>query len=506
MDLLMGLDLGSTSLKAIVYDLEGNAVARGSRPTERSHPNPDRPEWTVWEPEKIWDGAAGAVREAMAALDQPQHVRGVAVTGMGMDGLPVDEHGQWLYPMISWHDPRTQEQLGWWLENVGAEKTFSIGGNPVWAINTALRILWVQQHEPEIFARAARWLLIEDFLNYMLTGRMVTDYSMASCTMVFDQRQRDWSDEMLAASGLPRHLFPEALPSGTPIGHVQPAAAEATGLPEGTPVMLGGHDHICGALPVGACKPGVVLDVTGTWESVLATVPEPVLDDSLRQMGMTVQAHVARDRHAVWGGAVAAEMLEWYRRECGPAESDWDELIALAEASPPGARGALFLPHMSGAACPRVDSQSLGAFAGLSGHTTRGDMLRAVFEGLDYQFLDIATALQQVLHIEIDKLVAVGGATRNGFWMQNKADVVGRPVEVPDVDEATPLGAAILAGIGLGLYENEDDALRRVYRVGTTYEPDEARHAQYARWFETYRELYPALRPISHRLHGEFLA
>lgn len=502
----MGLDLGSTSLKAIVYDLEGNAVARGSRPTERSHPNPDRPEWTVWEPEKIWDGAAGAVREAMAALDQPQHVRGVAVTGMGMDGLPVDEHGQWLYPMISWHDPRTQEQLGWWLENVGAEKTFSIGGNPVWAINTALRILWVQQHEPEIFARAARWLLIEDFLNYMLTGRMVTDYSMASCTMVFDQRQRDWSDEMLAASGLPRHLFPEALPSGTPIGHVQPAAAEATGLPEGTPVMLGGHDHICGALPVGACKPGVVLDVTGTWESVLATVPEPVLDDSLRQMGMTVQAHVARDRHAVWGGAVAAEMLEWYRRECGPAESDWDELIALAEASPPGARGALFLPHMSGAACPRVDSQSLGAFAGLSGHTTRGDMLRAVFEGLDYQFLDIATALQQVLHIEIDKLVAVGGATRNGFWMQNKADVVGRPVEVPDVDEATPLGAAIVAGIGLGLYENEDDALRRVYRVGTTYEPDEARHAQYARWFETYRELYPALRPISHRLHGEFLA
>lgn len=515
MDYLLGIDLGSTSLKAIVYDLDGNAVAQGSRPTERFHPSKEHPEWTVWQPYQIWGGTAAAIRDAVAQLPAAKDVRALAVTGMGMDGVPVDEAGRWLYPFISWLDPRTGPQLDWWKEHVGLEKTFSIGGNPVWSINSALRILWMAQHEPEVLARTDKWLLIEDFVNFMLCGRRATDYSMASCTMLFDQARRAWSDELIARSGIERRLLCEAFPSATPLGEVTAEAAAATGLVPGTPVILGGHDHLCGALPVGAYRPGVVLTVTGTWEIVQAITARPVLDPAVRQLGATVQAHVARDMYAAWCSAVAAEMLEWYRKQFGAAtpgplkpdgQADWSSLMAEASAAPPGSRGVMFLPHLSGAACPMIDAKSLGAFAGLSGNATRGDMLRAVFEGLNYQFLDIVAAMEACLGTRPDRFVAVGGGTRNEFWMQNKADIVGRPLEVPNVTEATPLGAAILAGIGAGLYRDEDEAFRRVYRPGRIFEPDPATAKRYEDLYGVYRQLYPALAPVSHELFDRFLA
>ncbi len=509
MDYLLGIDLGSTSLKAIVYDTGGNRIASGSRPTRLDHPNPEKPEWAVWQPEHIWNDTAAAIRDAVGQLDDPTSIRGLAVTGMGMDGLPVDAEDRWLYPMISWHDGRTLPQLDWWKEHVGLQRTFSIGGNPVWPINSALRIRWMMDNEPALLDRAEKWLLIEDFLNLMLCGRKATDYSMASCTMLFDQQRRAWSDEMIEASGIPRRLLPEALPSGTPLGEVHARAAAQTGLPEGTPVILGGQDHLCGALPVGACRPGVILDVTGTWESAIATVAEPVLDDRLRQMGMTVQAHVARGVHAVWGGNPAGGMLEWFREQFGQeaqakAEREgtdpWAPLVAAAAASPPGARRVTFLPHMSGAGCPVVDEHAMGALVGLTNRATAGDVLRAIIEGLDFQFRDIVANVETGLNVRFDRFLAVGGAVRNEFWMQNKADVLGRPIEVATVEEATPLGAAILAGIGVGLYRDEQHAFDRVGRPGRIFEPNPDLVPLYDRRFDVYRSLYPALKPVHHAI------
>lgn len=509
MKYLMGVDLGSTSLKAIVYDTAGRRIASASRPTEKVHPSAAHPEWTVWDPEQIWCGTAAAIREAVSQLDDPRSVRGVAVTGMGMDGLPIAEDGRRLYPMISWHDPRTTPQMDWWREHVGLERTFAIGGNPVWPINSALRIRWMMENEPAILAQADKWLLIEDFLNFMLTGRRVTDYSMASCMMLFDQRTLAWSDELVRLSGIDRGLLCEPLPGGTPIGEVTAAAAAQCGLPEGTPVVLGGHDHLCGALPAGVFEPGRLLDVTGTWEIVNAASDRPVLDPQLQRCGVTVQAHVARGKHSIWGSNVAAEMLEWYRRQYGfeAAErarqdggSDWDHLLATAASAPPGAHGAMFLPHMSGASCPMVDPKSLGAFVGLGSLATAGDMLRAIVEGLGYQFLDIVTAMETCLGTRMENFVVVGGATRNTLWMQNKADMLGRPIEVAEIEEATPLGAAILAGIGVGLYRDERDAYERVRRPGRILHPEPAAARVYEKGFRIYRQLYTALAPVNHQI------
>jgi xylulokinase len=513
MDYLAGIDLGSTSLKAVIYDLAGNVVASGARPTERYNPYPEHPEWTVWQPEQIWGGAAAAMKEAVSKLNGPGHIKAVAVTGMGMDGVPVDAQGNCLYPFISWHDPRTEPQLRWWENHIGAERTFGVGGNTLWRFNTALRLLWMAEHEPEILARTDKWLLIEDFLNFRLCGRRATDFTMASCTLLFDQRSRNWSDEILAQAGIERRLLCDAFPSGTVLGEVTASAAEATGLPAGTPVVLGGHDYLCSALPVGAFEPGVVLDVTGTWEIVLAAIPTPVLTPEVQRLGVTVETHVARDIYAVWGGAVASDMLEWYRKEYGLAAQlraekeggvDWDYLMADAAASPAGARGVMFLPHMSAAGCPVVDARSLGAFVGLSNFAQHGDMLRAIVEGLDYQVLDIVTAMQAGLGIRPDRLVVVGGATRNTFWMQNKADIAGLPIVVPEVDEATTLGAAILAGIGVGAYQSEREAFERVYRPGKTYLPDPKLASCYAKGYQIYRQLYPVLKPVSHQLYDQF--
>ena len=511
MPYLIGIDLGSTSLKAVVYDLAGKVAAKASRPTERHNPYADHPDWAIWKPEQIWGGVCEALREAVGKLDDPGEIRAVAVTGMGMDGVPIDAEGHWLYPFISWHCPRTAPQQQWWMEHVGPERQFGITGNPVWAINTALRLLWMREHEPAVLDKADKWLLIEDFVNFMLTGVKATDYSMASNTLLLDQRTRTYSDELLEVSGIDRGLLCDPQPSGTPIGEVHAKAAEATGLPKGTPVVLGGHDFLCGCLPVGAFKPGVVLDVAGTWEIVVAALEQPVLTEEVRKMGWWVDSHVARDTWAAMGSAVAAEMLEWFRDQYGFEErqkaqaaggTDWGHLMAAAAGSPPGANGVMFLPHMSGATIPAPDPSSMGAFVGLRNIVTKADMLRAVVEGLNYQFLQILQGVEAGLGVQPDQFVTVGGGAQNAFWMQNKADMVGKAFETPEIDEATPLGAAILAGIGVGLYQDEQDAFQQVYRPGRVYEPDADLTARYAEGFETFQQIYPALKPLHQRLRG----
>lgn len=259
-------------------------------------------------------------------------------------------------------------------------------------------------------------------------------------------------------------------------------------------------------------KPGVVLDVTGTWEIVVTALSEPVLTHEVREMGIPVHSHVAReDLWAIMAAAVAADMLEWFRSEYGLDEKqkadkdggdDWGQLMKLAADSPPGANGVMFLPHMSGSHCPVVDHQSMGAFVGLRNIVTKGDMLRAIIEGLDYQFLQIVRGLEKSLHVKTDKFVAIGGATKNAFWMQNKADMIGKPIETPEIEEPTPLGAAILAGIGVGLYKDVQDAYEKVYKPGRTYEPNLELTQKYRELFKTFESIYPSLKDVNAQLRS----
>jgi xylulokinase len=316
------------------------------------------------------------------------------------------------------------------------------------------------------------------------------------------------------ASGIERALLPDIRTSGTVLGSITPAAAAATGIPEGTSVVLGGHDHICATLPAGLFRQGAVLDVIGTWETVQTALIEPVLTPEILHADICMQSHVIPGSFIAWGGAPAGESLEWFRRELGKdielgaKESDaaWRTLLAGLERTVPGAGGAMYLPHISAAGCPIGDTKSLGAFAGINTQTSRDDLLRAVVEGLNYQFLHILEAMQAGLKTTFESITVTGGVSQNEFWIQNKADMLGLPVDVSDIKDASPLGAAMLAGLGLKFYSGIEEAYERAKSKVRRYVPREELTARYRLNFEIYKDLYPALAPVHHALFDRFRA
>ena len=513
MECLLGIDLGSTSIKAVAYDLAGRIVSSHSVPAEIKHMDPDHPAWAFWDPDIVWDSTVQVIKNVLDQIGRAAEIKGIAVTGMGMDGVPLDQSGRWLYPFISWQCTRTEPQRQAFSQKFGADKIFSITGKQVLHIDTLYRLLWMKENHPEILDKTDKWLLIEDFINFMLCGRRATDYTMASCTSLFDQQTLKWSDQLFNSAGLDKAIFPETLPSGTVLGGVTREAAQKTGLKQGTPIVLGGHDYICAGLAVGAFVPDIMMDVTGTWEIIVRTLPRLVLDKEIFQAGINVEAHVAKSAYLLAGYSPSALMLEWFRDNYGFEEKeiekstgkrDWESLMEKAAQAPCGSNGVFFLPHLAGAGTPDIDSRSLGAFIGLSTAADKGCMLRAIIEGLDYQFKDILLSFERALSGGVQKIVAVGGAVRNQFWMQNKADVTGKVIEVPALEEATTLGVALLAGIGLGLYRDEHDAFQQTYQEGRIYEPDPKRQNEYEDYYRIFKKLQPNLKDINHDIFDRF--
>jgi len=513
MDFLLGIDVGSTSMKALVYDLDGNVVAQGSTQTESVANDPNHPNWQVYQPDHIWDGISAAIREAAGQISSPDRIIAAAVTGLGADAVPLDNNGDPVYPFINWLCTRTTPQFEQWVENVGMEKIFQITGWQPFVWSTVLRFIWLRENEPEIAKKIHQWLIIEDFVNFKLTGVYSTDYTDASPTLLFDQRSLAWSDELLDLADLNKELLPTPQPSGTFVGDVTSEAAVKTGLKAGTPIFQGGHDYLVGALAAGAISPGTFLDVVGTWELVITPTDQPQWTSQIRELGLTVEAHSAPGMYCIWAGGTSASMLEWTKEQIGQGGlkqaisdkgSEWSRLMDGASSSPPGANGTFFLPHFNGTSCPNLDPRSLGAFLGLNDTTRKEDMVRAVVEGLDYAFFDMLRALELGAKQKAERITAIGGGTRNAFWMQNKADVSGCPIQTLEIEEATALGAAMLAGVGVGIYQDLKEAVQRVHKPGQLYEPNTALVSLYSDLFGIYQEIYPALQPINNKIFNRF--
>lgn len=498
--LLAGIDVGTTSIKAMVFTPAGRVVAEASGPTPTHYP---RPGWAYHDPEAIWQATVKALRQAIHQLPNPAHIVSVAATSMGEAAVPLDAHGQPAYEIIAWFDQRTQPQVEWLAQQIGKDHLFEISGLSLQPIFGLCKQLWLKTNQPEVFARTVRWLNMADYIAYRLSGVQATDYSLASRTLAFDLRRRQWAEALIREAGLSPSWFAPLTPSGARLGRVTPAAAEATGLPPTAWVAAGGHDHVCGALAAGVVKPGAMLNSMGTAEAVFIPLEQPVMEPEMGRQGYTQGAHVVEGRYYIFGGQyTSGASVEWWREILG-GTADYQTLAAEAAETPPGSLGACFLPHLRLANPPYDDPKGRAAFIGVSGDAKRGVLFRAILEGLAYESRHSLEGLLAYPGVAaVEQIYAIGGNTRNKLLMQIKATVFNRPVTVAEVTEATCLGAAVLGGLGAQIYADVPAMLQQLQYGQTLVEPVTAEVEQYEAYFrQVYQQIYLALRPLHHTVY-----
>ena len=497
---LLGLDFGTTNVKAVVFSEDGRILSQASNPTPIHNEGHLR---AVHHGEEMWQAAAATIGQAMDKLAD-KHIEGLAISSLAEAVVPVDADGRVLYPTIAWFDDRTIPQRDWWRERLGAVRIFHICGTHLDHIFSINKIMWMRDQEPDVCRRTVRWLGVNDYLNYRLTGEQMTSPSIASRTMAFDVAARNWSTTMLDMAEMSPEQMPPVRESSSLVGRVTSKSAEQTGLQVGTPVYLGGHDHICGALAVGVVAPGPVLNSLGTTEVLLVAMDRfnPQGEDPEKQ-GFSHGCHVVPGKYYAFGGVRGAgHVTEWLRQLYGKglagenaALSDvYQAMTEAGLAAPRGAKGLFVLPFIAGGR-PHRDAEARGVFFGLRTNHTAGDIIRATYEGLSYELRYSIGLLENFSGSPIRRLTGIGGGTRNELWLRVKADITGRPIDLSALTENAALGAALLAGLGSGIYSDVADATRQVYRVDRTIEPDPAAHDAYSQWYEeVYLPLYPQLR------------
>ncbi len=501
MDLLLGLDVGTTSVKAGLFDPAGACLAVAGEEYRLDHPAPDRAELDA---EVYWRAARAAVRRAVAAAGAGRDdVTALAVSSQGETVVPVDDAGRALAPAIVWLDNRAMAEAREIEEAFGEDRVYEVTGVPSVAPTwPACKILWWRRHEPAVFAAARRFLLVEDVLLHRLTGRFVTEGGVQCTSLLFDIRERRWWDEMLTAVGIDRGRLPELVRPGDVVGPLVADAAAALGLSPRVRVVAGGMDQGAGAVGVGNVGPGIVSESTGGALTLQASVDHHG-GDPTRQTPVYVHSAPAAYLYCPvcpTGGMA----LTWFRDQFGAPEmaraerdggSAYDLLTALATDVPPGAEGLLMLPHLMGAFSPEYVPEARGVFYGFTLRHRRGHFVRAVLEAVAFM-LRRNLELLAGAGATAGEIRSHGGGARSALWNQVKADVCGLPVVTLEGDDAALRGNAMLAGVATGIFPDLGAAGRSLVATRDRYEPDASAHATYDRAYARYVQLFATLRPL----------
>src|SRR5436305_7120255 len=476
---LVGIDVGTTNTKTVIFDVEtGRIRAVGSSRTIVRHPVP---EWSEFDAEDVWRTVLQSIQAAVQQCDRPERIHAMSVASMGESAFPVDADGNVLHAAIAWYDQRTAPEAQWWENTAGRERIFTITGHIPRLTYGVNKLFWLRNHLPQVFERMYHWLSIEDFVLWKLSGSFATDYSIASRTMLFDQRTLTWSESLLEQAELPVAWFPPAFPSGTAIGSVSKEVADYTGLPLQAIVTTGGHDHLCGALAAGVTHPGQLLESIGTASVLLAVSDAFRPTPELLEAGFNSYAYVVQNTYVTLGTLnFAGGALEWivtllYGQGKQGTVSPENFAQALREAAeiPPGARGAIILPSFLGSGTPYAKSSARGAILGLTPSHNRPELVRALMEGLAFWLRD-NTAMFYGLGIAPLKpqITVIGGTTQAAPLLQIKAEISGCPLKVHQIPEAAATGAALLAGTGANIFRSGEEAASSVRYAVQTYEPN----------------------------------
>ncbi len=491
---VVGVDSSTTATKAVVVDRAGDVVSVGVDEYGYDTPHPG---WSQQQPDLWWQATQRAVRSALAAAGvRGDEVGAVGLTGQMHGSVLLDSAGVPVRAALLWNDQRTAAQCDEIRRRVGSDRLVRLTGNDALTGFTAPKLLWVREHEPEVWARVAHVLLPKDYVRYSLTGALATDVADGSGTLLLDVPARRWSAEVLADLDLDPALLP-ALHEGPDVtGTVTEAAAAATGLAPGTPVVAGGGDQAATAVGVGAVTPQVGALSLGTSGVVFVPTDAPAVQPQGRVHAF---CHAVPGTWHVMGVMLsAAGSLRWYRDTLAPGQP-FDALVAEAASVPPGADGLRFLPYLTGERTPHADPDARGAFVGLTVRHTRAHLTRAVLEGVAFGLRD---GLELMLAAGVPlphELRVSGGGSKSPLWRQVVADALGVPLVATGTAEGAAYGAAVLATVAAGWYPQVAQASADLVRVGQRTDPGEA---DYGAAYATYRDLYPALAPTFAALGG----
>ncbi len=486
---LLGIDTSTTSSKALVMDASGKVLAVASSAHTLQSP---KPLWSEQDPLEWWQAVSKAIQDALKKAGiQGGDIAAVGLTGQ-MHGLVLlDKAGNVLRPAILWNDQRTQNQCDEIHRRIGFESFIQTTGNLALTGFTAPKILWVKQNEPEIYAKAEHMLLPKDYIRYKLSGEYAMDKADGSGTALFDLRARDWSAEILADLDIPRSWMPRTFEGTEITGFVSAEAATLTGLKAKTPVMAGGGDQAAGAVGMGAVEPGVVSLTVGTSGVVFATTPSALIEPKGR---LHAFCHAVPGMWHFMGVMLsAAGSLQWFRDSLAPGLS-FDDLTKEAEAVSAGSEGLQFLPYLSGERTPYPDPLARGAFIGLTVRHNRGAMARAVLEGVAYGLKDSFTLIQNAGLGTISQIRASGGGTKSGLWRQILASVLDAELVTVNTAEGAAYGAALLAGVGAGVWQDVHSACKDCIKITGSTRPDAQQVETYKKGYSIYQQLYPSLK------------
>jgi xylulokinase len=499
--LLLGIDLGTSGVKALLLSAEEAAAKQPLAEVTISYPlNTPRPGWSEQDPAQWWQGVTRAIRKLLTENEaSARDIVGIALSGQMHGATLLDAHGDVLRPAILWNDQRSGAECDAITERVGLSNLLNWVANPALAGFTAPKILWVRTHEPDIYARIATVLLPKDYINYRLTGEIATEVSDASGTLLFDVVNRRWSEEMLAALDIPRSFLPPIYASTDIIGSVTADAARATGLQAGTPVVAGGADNACAAVGVGVVAPDQVLTSIGTSGTVVAVSEQPRLDPQARLHSF---CHAVPDMWYLMGVVLSAGgSLRWFRdtlcteeqrRAASEGRDVYDVIVDEAITIPEGSEGLIFLPYLSGERTPHGDPHARGVFFGLSLRHTRAHLARSILEGVTYALND-SVAIMRDLGLDVSTVRATGGGARSRLWRQMQADILNVRVLTALSDAGPAFGAAIIAGAGVGAFPSIPYATKRLVEIVDEVAPHPPSVAAYRRYQALYDSLYPVL-------------
>jgi len=495
---LMGLDIGTTGTKAIVFDLDGRILSAAYREYHLRSPHPG---WMELDPNEVWSKVKSAVREAVGGARRDP-VKAVAISCLGEAVTPVSRDGKFLGPTIIGFETRNVEHAEKWMRRQDRMKVFRITGHPLSHVYSILKIMWARDNQARIFKKAWKYLCMEDLAIFKMGLPPTIDYSLAGRTLAFDVRKCKWSDDICASTGIDPALFADVQPSGTIVGEIGAKAARELRLPRGCKVVTGGHDQPAGAAGAGIIRSKIAIDATGTVECFTPAFKKPVLNRTMLANNFCCYHHVAPGLYVTLAfNFTGGSLLKWCRdtfceeekRQAEKRGADvYDLMLAKMTKEP---TNLFVVPHFTSTGTPYMDPLPTGAIIGLDLKTSKADIIKAVLEGLTYE-MKLNIELLRKAGVVINEFRAIGGGAKSEAWLQLKADMFGAPVVKLLVTEAACLGVALTAGAAVGEYSSFKEAVQAVVKPDKVFTPRRDRVKIYNEKMAVYRRLYPALKGV----------